>query len=45
MTLMTERIKALEWRVHCAKSDLAIRNVIVRYGMAADCGDAKTAAN
>lgn len=45
MTSMIERIEALEQRLHHAESELAIRNVIVRYGMAADCGDAKTAAN
>lgn len=33
----------LEDRIIRIESELAIRNVIARYGMAADCGDIKTA--
>lgn len=44
MNSIDDRIAAFEQRLFRAESELAIRNVIVRYGMAADCGDAKTAA-
>lgn len=32
-----------DFRIHRLESELAIRNVIARYGMAADCGDVETA--
>lgn len=34
---------SLEDRISRVEAELAIRNVIARYGMAADCGDIKTA--
>jgi len=38
-----DRILALEYSLAEVKAELAIRNVIARYGLAADCGDIGTA--
>ena len=35
------RITALERRLRAAEDELAIRNLIVRYGLAVDLGDAQ----
>ncbi|MBA6411834.1 nuclear transport factor 2 family protein [Parahaliea sp. F7430] len=37
------RIDALERRLQRAEDELAIRNLVARYGMAADCGDVQSA--
>jgi len=39
------RIAALERRLQAAEDELAIHRVIVRYGLAVDCGDADAAAD
>ena len=39
------RIEALERRVQAAEDELAIRNLIVRYGLAVDLGDAQGVAD
>lgn len=38
-----QRIDALERRLQRAEDELAIRNLIARYGMAVDCGDVQAA--
>lgn len=38
-----DRIQALERRLQRAEDELAIRNLIARYGMAVDCGDVQAA--
>lgn len=43
MNAITAQMDALAQRLARVESELTIRNLIVRYGMAADCGDAKTA--
>ncbi len=40
---MTENAASLEARVQRCEDELAIRNLIARYGTAADCGDAAAA--
>lgn len=37
------RLEALELRLNNAEAELAIRNLITRYSLAADCGDTDTA--
>ncbi|WP_162846109.1 nuclear transport factor 2 family protein [Seongchinamella sediminis] len=37
------RIEALEQRLQRTEDELAIRNLIARYGMAVDCGDVQSA--
>lgn len=39
-----KRLEALEQRLQQVEDELAIRNVMTRYGLAVDCGDADTAA-
>lgn len=41
--MLEQRLKVLEQRVRRAEDELAIRNLMVRYGMAADCGDVEAA--
>lgn len=38
-----QRMEALERRLQRAEDELAIRNLIARYGMAVDCGDVQAA--
>ena len=42
---LAARISALERRVQAAEDELAIRNLIVRYGLAVDLGDAQAVAD
>jgi len=44
MTTLEQRVEALEQRVQALEDELAIHRLIVRYGIAADAGDAETAA-
>ena len=43
MTDFEARIAKLEARFQIAEDELAVRNVIARYGLAADCGDINAA--
>lgn len=43
MSKLEKQINALEKRLQKAEDELALRNLIVRYGLAVDCGDVKAA--
>lgn len=43
MDSIESRINALEARLEQVESELAIRNIIARYGLAVDCGDISAA--
>ncbi len=40
---LLQRLEALEQRLQRTEDELAIRNLVVRYGLAADCGDVAAA--
>ena len=41
--MLEDRMQALERRLQRAEDELAVRNLIARYGMAVDCGDVQAA--
>jgi len=42
---LEDRLQALEQRLERAEDELAIRNLLARYGLAVDCGDVEAALN
>ena len=43
MNDIERRLKQLEQRLQIATDELELRNLMVRYGLAVDCGDVETA--